>query len=152
MRSSVRWTGVKSLWRLLMSKTAAKPFDRLSWQRDYRKSNGNARTKKYEKTKKGKLMRTYRNMESRAKGIVKGKSHLYQGLEVLPRETFYDWAMSCADFNNIYDDWVRSGFDRKLSPSVDRVDPSKGYTLDNMRWLTHSENSSIGAKNRVRSG
>jgi len=58
---------------IYMSKTT-EPFDRLSWQREYRKANGNASTKKYERTKKGKLMRTYRNMESRAKGIVKGKS------------------------------------------------------------------------------
>ena len=49
-------------------------------------------------------------------------------------------------FDKLYDDWVSSGFDKKLSPSIDRVDTSKGYTLDNMRWLTHSENSSIGAR------
>lgn len=55
-------------------------------------------------------------------------------------------------FDKLYDDWVSSGFDKKLSPSIDRVDTSKGYTLDNMRWLTHSENSSIGAKSRIKNG
>lgn len=132
--------------------TKEESFDRLSWQREYRKANGNACTKRYERTKKGKLMRTYRNMESRSKGIVKKKSHLYQGLEVLSRESFYDWSLSCGDFDKLYDDWVSSGFDKKLSPSIDRVDTSKGYTLDNMRWLTHSENSSIGAKSRIKNG
>lgn len=127
-------------------------FDRLAWQRERRKRTNNSDTKRYERTKKGKLMRTYRNMESRTKGMVEGKSHLYQGLEVLPRQSFYDWSLSCKDFNSLYDDWVSSGFDKKLSPSIDRIDTSKGYTLDNMRWLTHSENSSIGAKSRIKSG
>ena len=127
-------------------------FDRLAWQRERRKRTNNSDTKRYERTKKGKLMRTYRNMESRTKGMVEGKSHLYQGLEVLPRQSFYDWSLSCKDFNSLYDDWVYSGFDKKLSPSIDRIDTSKGYTLDNMRWLTHSENSSIGAKSRIKSG
>lgn len=127
-------------------------FDRLAWQREHRKKTGNSDTKKYEKTKKGKLMRTYRNMESRSKGIVKGKSHLYEGLEVLTRQSFYDWSLSCQDFNRLYDDWVSSGYDMKLSPSIDRIDTSRGYVLGNMRWLTHSENSSIGAKNRIKSG
>lgn len=126
-------------------------FDRLAWQREHRKKTNNSDTKRYERTKKGKLMRTYRNMESRTKGVVKGKSHLYQGLEILSRQSFYDWSLSCKDFNSLYDDWVSSGFDKKLSPSIDRIDTSKGYTLDNMRWLTHSENSSIGAKSRIKS-
>lgn len=31
-----------------------------------------------------------------------------------------------------------------LGLSVDRIDPTKGYSLDNMRVLTFSENSSLG--------
>jgi len=121
-----------------MSKTRE---ERNAWQREYRQKNGDIHTRRYEKTKKGKLMRTYRNMESRAKGIVKKKAHLYEGLEVLPRETFYEWSMSNPGFNNLYEAWVLSGYDKKLSPSIDRKDSNKGYTLENLQWLTHSENS-----------
>jgi len=124
--------------------------NRLEWQREYRLNNGNACTKKYEKTKKGKLMRTYRNMESRCKGIVKRKAHLYEDLEVLPREDFYSWSLSDSAFDKLYKDWVHSNYDMKLSPSIDRLDTEKGYTLGNIRWITHSENSRIGAKNRNR--
>lgn len=120
-------------------------FDRLEWQREMRKANGNAHTKKYERTKKGKLMRTYRNMYTRVSGILKTKAHLYEGLDILSREDFYAWSLSDSTFNTLFDDWVSSGYDKKLSPSIDRKDTNCGYVLDNMRWLTHSENSRLGS-------
>jgi hypothetical protein len=100
--------------------------------------------KKYERTKKGVLMRKYRNMQSRIEGIQKKKHHLYRGKELLPREEFYEWAMSDPEYDRLYREWVESGFDRKLAPSVDRLDPSSGYTIENMQWVTHSENSRRG--------
>jgi len=121
---------------------------RLARQRDMRKANGNAHTKKYEKTKGGKLMRTYRNMYTRVSGILKTKAHLYEGLDILDKEDFYKWSLSDYAFNILFDDWVSSGYDKKLSPSIDRIDTNYGYVLDNMRWLTHSENSRLGAENK----
>jgi len=126
----------------------ARSKDYLEKQREYRARTGNANTKKYERTKKGKLMRNYRNMESRVKGIQWRKAHLYEGKELLSREEFYDWAMNQDSFHRLFDEWVMSGYDRKLSPSVDRVDSSKGYTIDNMEWVTHSENSRRGTLSR----
>lgn len=113
----------------------------LERQRQRRKESGNAVTKKYERTKKGKLMRTYRNMQSRVCGILKKKSHLYKGLPILDRQEFYDWAMSSPDFHTLFDSWVASEYKCGASPSVDRIDPKKGYTIDNMQWLSHSDNS-----------
>lgn len=127
-------------------------FDRLAWQRAHRKKTGNSDTKKYERTKKGKLMRTYRNMESRCKGILTGKSHLYEGLDILPRDSFYKWSLSDQDFNFLYDQWVSSGYCKKLSPSIDRKDTRKGYVLGNIQWITHSENSRKGGINRWSNG
>lgn len=102
---------------------------------------------KYEKTVSGLLMRKYRNMLSRVTGVQKLKAHLYEGKEILPKQDFYDWANSSPDFHVLYKAWEQSGYSRKLSPSVDRVDPSRGYTLDNIRWITHSENSRLGSIN-----
>lgn len=118
-----------------------RPSDYLQKQREYRAANGNQVTKRYEKTKPGKIMRTYRNMQSRVLGLVVNKRHLYSGKDILSREDFYAWALGSADFDTLYAAWVEGGYSAKLSPSVDRIDPAKGYTLDNMRWLTHSENS-----------
>lgn len=120
--------------------------ERLEYQRERRKITGNADVKKYEKTLKGKLMRTYRNMQSRTEGLV--KSHLYADLPLLDRETFYEWSLSSSNYPELHEDWVQSDYDKKLSPSIDRIDSEKGYTLSNIRWVTHSENSRLGGINR----
>lgn len=120
----------------------------LEKQRQRRKETGNAVTKKYERTKKGKLMRTYRNMQSRVTGILKKKAHLYGGKDILSRSDFYDWSLSQDDFHRLYDNWVASGYKIALSPSIDRIDSSLGYVQGNMRWLTHSENSSLSSRRK----
>jgi hypothetical protein len=120
----------------------------LQAQRDRRAANGNANTKKYEKTKKGKLVRTYRNMLSRVEGILQKKSHLYEGKDILSKEAFYKWSMQDPQFHKLHDEWVASGYDRRLSPSIDRIDVALGYILGNMQWLTHSENSSKASRQK----
>lgn len=123
-------------------------FDRLAYQREYRRKNDNIHTKVYEKTVSGFLMRLYRNMESRITGIQKEKFHLYEGRFLIPRDTFYEWSNKNEKFQTLYKDYVVSGYDRKLAPSVDRIDSSKGYELDNIEWVTMSENSRRGALSR----
>lgn len=93
-------------------------------------------------------MREYRNMQSRVTGVQKKKAHLYLGKELLPRDEFYNWAIFHIDFVLLYVKWVDSGYDRKLTPTVDRIDSDKGYCLSNMEWVTHSENSRRGAVSR----
>ncbi len=122
-------------------------MDKLKRQRELRKANDNAYTKKYEKTKPGFLMRMYRNMQSRVTGVQHLKHHLYEGLELLPRGKFYGWANCNPIFHKLFDTWEKSGYDRKLTPSVDRIDPNKGYVISNMEFVTHSENSRRGALN-----
>lgn len=101
---------------------------------------------KYWKTKKGKLMLTYNNMKRRVDGYV--KPHLYKGKEICDRNLFYQWSASDYNYNILYNNWVENGYDRKLSPSIDRIDASKGYLLDNIQWITHSDNSKKGAISR----
>lgn len=122
----------------------------LAKQRAYRKANGNACTIKYERTKHGKLMRIYRNMKSRVDGVQWMKAHLYSGKYLLPKYQFYAWALESADFHRLFREWEESGYDRKLAPSVDRVDSSHGYAIWNMQWVTHSENSRRGAVSKRR--
>jgi len=116
--------------------------------REYRKKTGNAATKKYEKTKKGFLMRLYRNMQSRVSGVQRAKHHLYKDKELLSRESFYEWALNSDRFNALFSDWEDSAYNRKLTPSVDRIDSELGYILTNMEWVTHSENSRRGSISR----
>lgn len=120
----------------------------LARQRERRKENGNAATKKYEKTPRGFLMRAYRNMKSRIEGVQQIKFHLYQGKTLLSKDDFLDWAIDHPTFKVLFSEWVESEYNRKLTPSVDRIDSTKGYEIDNMEWVTHSVNSSRGSKSR----
>jgi hypothetical protein len=124
----------------------------LARQRERRQLSNNANTKRYEKTKKGKLMRMYRNMLSRIDGVQKKKAHLYAGKQILTRDEFYEWALSSVQFHELFDAWEKSNYDRRLSPSVDRVNSSLGYTVENMEWVTHSENSRRGALSQIKQG
>lgn len=120
---------------------------KLEWQREHRRRTKNGDTKKYEKTPKGFLMRCYRNMLSRVTGIQPRNRNIYFGLPILPKNKFYSWALADAQFIRLFAAWEVSRFDRRLSPSIDRINPDRGYESDNIRWLTHSENSSLGARN-----
>ncbi len=113
-------------------------------QREYRSANGDRCTKNYEKTLNGYLMRTYRNMSSRVLGILKTKRHLYEGLDILPKEEFYEWSLQ-SNYPDLLKNYQESGYDMKLAPSIDREDSSLGYIMGNIRWITHSENSRLGA-------
>lgn len=122
----------------------------LEWQRQRRARNGNADTLKYERTVNGKLMRIYRNMQSRITGVQAKKAHLYLGKSLLSREEFYTWAKGSSEFLQLHAAWASSGYERKLAPSVDRKDSSLGYEIGNMEWVTHSENSRRGSISRNR--
>jgi hypothetical protein len=97
--------------------------------------------RKYERyNRRGFLMRAYRNMQSRIMGIQHRKRHLYEGKELLARDAFYEWSFFSEDFHRLFDEWTASGHERRLCPSVDRIDSRLGYELSNMRWVTFTEN------------
>ncbi len=112
------------------------------------KRDSSNRFKRYERTPKGLAMRCYRNMKSRVLGIQKHKSHLYLGKELLSKEDFYSFTLNDVNYKNLFTNWVNNDFDQKLTPSIDRIDSDKGYVIDNMRWITLSENSSFGSFSR----
>lgn len=114
---------------------------RNAMQRERRKSSLNKSTRVYERTHKGFLMRAYSNMKARITGVQKQNYHLYSGKELLSREEFYRWAESSKEFKSLFEQWEKSHYNRKLTPSVDRVNSKLGYILSNMEWVTSSENS-----------
>ena len=120
------------------------------YQREYRAKTKNSCTNKYEKTKKGFLVRKYRNMQSRVTGVQKLKAHLYQNLSILDRQLFYKWSLSNKEFKKLFQKWEKSNYERRLCPSVNRINSGKGYELDNMEWITHSENSRLGSISQSR--
>lgn len=83
----------------------------------------------------------------------KAKAHLYLGLELMPIEDFLLWA-AASNLSELYKAWVEAGRPRKLVPTVDRIDSTKGYVLGNIRWVTLSDNSKnvVHQRKRTRLG
>ena len=101
----------------------------------------------YAKSLKGRLVRCYNHMSQRVKGTCK-EYHKYKGLSILDKQDFYDWAISDKNYNKLHSDWVLSNYKLSKCPSIDRIDSLKGYDIDNIRFLTHSENSRLGSISR----
>ncbi len=51
-----------------------------------------------------------------------------------------NWIVSQSNFKKLNKAWLKSGGDKMLKPSVDRLDDYKSYTLDNIRLVTWQEN------------
>lgn len=99
-------------------------------------------SRRYERKPKGHVMRTYRNMLSRVRGVQKREAKFYAGLPILDKHDFYRWSLAPdSEFWPLYHAWKAMNYDRRLSPSIDRIDVYGGYVLNNMQWVTHSENS-----------
>lgn len=56
------------------------------------------------------------------------------------KDELIDWVNSQVHFNKLYNDWVNSGFKRKLVPSIDRKDNNLGYTFSNIKLVTFGIN------------
>lgn len=95
--------------------------------------------------------RRYADMKARVDGRSTNHSHSF-GQDLLSKEEFEEWCVSQPHFTIflvIYMDWVRSDFNMMLSPSIDRVDSTKGYTADNMQWMTFIENCEKNNKDPI---
>ncbi len=43
-------------------------------------------------------------------------------------------------FSRLYNEWVRSGYQKQYKPTLDRIDCKKPYSLDNIHPLSWAEN------------
>lgn len=81
-------------------------------------------------------------MTARQNGHSTNFSHS-NGKEIMTQEEFIVW---CKDFENlnvflvIYFEWAEANFPLDLSPSIDRIDPKKGYIAENIQWLSFRDN------------
>lgn len=98
-----------------------------------------ARAAKRRKTKVGLITLTYSNMQSRVRGQSRIETrHLFEGLELVEKETFITWALEDEVFHELYNTWVESGYKYGLTPTLSRIYTQEGYTLLNMNWVTQS--------------
>lgn len=50
------------------------------------------------------------------------------------------WIFRQKEWEKLYGEWVKSGYKRELSVSVDRIDSRLPYTLDNIQLVTFKDN------------
>lgn len=65
--------------------------------------------------------------------------------DICTRNQFMSWCYQSKNMNKfleLHRAWAAAGYPRKLSPSIDRVNNNLGYLVNNIQWLTQSQNSS----------
>ena len=50
------------------------------------------------------------------------------------------WCLAQTKYHDLHAQWVASGFKRLFSPSIDRLDDYKSYSLDNIQLMTSGDN------------
>lgn len=103
----------------------------------------------HRRTLKGFLESKYTAMSKRVRGLDKNCLRTVAGLPIVDRQTFYDWAKEQTQLYSLFWTYECSGWDFKLCPTVDRIDPKNGYVLGNMRFVTQSDNASRSRWNHV---
>lgn len=97
---------------------------------------------------------TYERFKSSPKGVLcriyseqQGKSkEKARYLLSYTRQEFYDRFLNDPHYLRLHGEWVESGCQRAKVPSIDRIDPSKGYSMDNIQMVTWSENHTKSLK------
>ena len=96
----------------------------------------------YKNTEKGVISVIYHNQinNTRKRGMSDVEYTQVELHEHLIRET---------DFLNIYGNWVLSFYDKKLKPSIDRLNDYEPYRLDNIQVMTQQEHFEKSGLDRV---
>jgi hypothetical protein len=102
----------------------------------------NTRLRETRRTKNGLISQIYR---SQKKGSIKRG----YPLPLYSKEELIEWANSQSSFNILYNNWVKSGYNKNLTPSIDRINDYKSYTFDNIQLITWEENINKAHADRI---
>ena len=95
----------------------------------------------WNRTKKGKIYKIYSKQ-------VQSSKKRNMPLPTYSKEELYEWLMASQEFHHIFNLWIISGYDTRLAPSIDRANPYKPYTFDNIEIMTWNENDIKGRAER----
>lgn len=96
--------------------------------------------RQYRRTLRGFLDQKYTVMSKRVRGKIANRGTTCVGLPIVSRKEFIDWAYQQAYLIPMFEKYKQSGWKRNLCPTIDRIDNSKGYLIDNMQFLTMIDN------------
>jgi hypothetical protein len=97
------------------------------------------------RTKKGLITHIYSN-QKRTSIARKYRPPTYS------KKEFINWMFSQPNFLELYNNWVKSNFKKELTPSIDRLNDYKSYTLKNIQlitWEDHCQKSYNDKKNGI---
>lgn len=92
---------------------------------------------KYRRSKNGLPMQIYSRQVNRAKK----RPWLTPNYS---SQKLREWMWKQPKYHKMYDEWVNSNYRVDIRPTIDRVDPMKKYSLNNIQILTYAENSRKG--------
>jgi len=96
----------------------------------------------YYRTKVGVVTKIYNTQ------IFHSKKRNHQ-LPTYTKKELMEWLFDQELFNKLYYDWKSSGYEKKLVPSVDRLDDYVSYNLSNIQLMTWGENKDKGHLDKV---
>lgn len=101
----------------------------------------NKRKKNYFHSKQGLITRIYSDQK-------KSAYNRNYAPPTYSKEMLREWLLTNLLFNQLYNNWILSNFNRWLTPSCDRKNDYKSYTLDNLQLVTWKENNDKSHKDR----
>jgi hypothetical protein len=72
---------------------------------------------------------------------VPNRTYTCYGQEFCTKTEFVDKFLNDPNFLTLYKNWQENNFKRGYAPSIDRIDSSKGYELNNLQFLSNIENT-----------
>lgn len=90
---------------------------------------------KYQRSKRGIISRIYSNQR---------RGTRVAGYNEIPytSQELYEFAIGLDNFDQLYNNWVMSGYDSEIAPSFDRINDYKGYSFENIKLVRWHENRS----------
>ena len=104
---------------------------------------------KYEKDRqRNNFVRIFQHRFSGIKSRVLGKSkrdYKVKGSKMFTKEQFTSWCYKKKNFDKfikLHGEWKDGGFERRLCPSIDRINENGFYTIGNIQWIQQWKNTS----------